>query len=245
MLKKIIAVLLSINTIAFAMEGEQSRPIPQGANINSSDTTVHTNQVFMQSTGQNTYHTHQHPTFIAQKISDNPVFNAAGIVAKAAAEGAVQGVFQGAMQGVGAVIAQRIIATLNEPADERDARQFLSKNQQIVNLSKLRNEVNNFHTETQHDEELAKIAYELRIGYAHALLAFIERQKSEEVCIITPLMHKVQGEVNAFAADTQNTEDQDLIGLRRQIQKNYGLLIYKQLQYEKESSKPAIVIPAQ
>lgn len=242
MLKKLIAILLSMNTIAFTME-EQARPIPQGTHIDSKDTTVNASHIFMHSTGQHTYHTHQQPTFTAQQISDNPLFNAAGIVAKAAAEGAVQGVFQGTMQGIGGVIAQKIIATLNEPADEKDARQLLSKNQQIVNLSKLRDEVNNFDDEAEFDQELVTLAHNLRIKLGHALLAFITRQQNEEICIITPLLHKVQGEVSAFVKDTKSTEDQELIKLRKQIQKAYGLLLYKQIQYEKESSKPAIVIP--
>lgn len=242
--QSLIVALISINAVTLAMEqSEQSNPMQQGTHINSNDTTVNAAHIFMQSTGQNTYHTHQQPTFTAQKTSDNPVFNAAGIVAKAAAEGAVQGIFQGAMQGVGSVLAQKIIAALNEPAEERDARQLLSKNQQIVNLSKLRDEVNNFCVETIHDDELAIMAHELRVGYGHALLSFIEKQRNEEICIITPLMHKVQDEVNAFAKDVNTIQDPSLIALCKEIQKSYGLLIYKQLVYEKESSKPAIVFP--
>jgi|GEM_PF-2771021 hypothetical protein len=242
----VIVALISINAATFAMNEEPSRPIPQGTNINSNDTTVNTQQVFMQSTGQNTYHTHQQPTFIPQKMSDNPLFNAAGIVAKAAAEGAVQGVFQGVGQGVGQVlggiVAQQLTSMLN--SEERNALQILSENQKIENLSELRDRVNNYNIHASDDEELTKIAYALRIEYAQALLTFIKRQKSEEICMITPLLHKVQEEVNAFAADTKGTEDQSLINLRKQIQQNYGLLLHKQLQYEKESSKPIIVIPA-
>ncbi len=240
----LIVALISINATMFAMEGETPRPIQQGTNISSGETNVHTPHVFMHSTGQNTYHTHQQPTFTAQTVSDNPVVNAAGILAKAAAEGAVQGVFHGALLGVVSVIEQKLKATLNEPTDERDARNLLSKNQQIENLSSLRDEVNNFDKETAGDEELEPLAHELRLGLGHALLAFIERQKKEEVCIVTPLLHKVQAEVNAFTTDTKETKDQEVESLRKKIQKNYGLLIYKQLQYEKESSKPAIVIMA-
>lgn len=234
----LIVTLISINATIVAMENNQTPPP-----IHSQRTSIQTDALLIQSSGPNTFHTHQHPTFTAQTVSNNPVFNAAGIVAKAAAEGAVQGVFQGAMQGVGSVIAQKIIATLNEPADEHDARTLLSKNQQIVNLASLRDEVNNFYNQVEDDEELKSAARTLRIGLGHALLSFIEKQRDEEVCIVTPLLHKVQKEVNAFGADAKDTTDQEMTTLLRNIRKNYALLLHKQIQYEKEASKPAIIIP--
>lgn len=226
MFKKILLIISSISAINI----ESNPPTHVNAEI-----------LAAQQNGTHHHHYYQRPTYTRDTpTSDSVIFNAANVTASVIIQGITQGIFE----GVGKVVAQKVIDALHQPADEKDTRRLLSKNQQLLNLATLRKEVSSFCEQAENNPELAPQANQLRLGYGYTLLEFITKQKKEEVCIITPLLPLLRNEVLEFVDDAKDSTDIVVTNLCTQIQKNYGSLLAKQLLYEKQASKPAIVIMA-
>ncbi len=245
MLKKMRLVLMISSSVAIYAGGEPSQ------------TKVYTEILAAQQTG-----THNHFYSNKQNFSPDDTKNngklsyALQTAGSAIAQGVTQGIFEGIGHAVGAIIGKTLIDAFYESPDDRDARKLMSKSQQIVNLTILRRQVNFACDASKNDMSLQESASKLRLSYAKTLLAFIEKQKNEDVCIITPLLPNVQQEIAAFtkeiaalAKDIEEVNNQDtdvtaILDILTNIRLQYNLLLEKQMQYEQKSSKPAIIISA-